>query len=330
MPIARLRLVTHLLPLALFLLGPSAAWSQAAKEAVAKGTTGTAKAAPQKGAQAPAPAAPPAVATAPVPDNVQRGLYLAKAGGCVGCHTIDAKDATPFAGGRPLKTPFGTFYGPNITPHPTAGIGKWSEADLHRALRMGERPDGAHYYPAFPYSSFTQMTDGDIRDLYAYLRTLPPSPRASQPHDLRFPSNWRFLMLGWKWLFFTPGPAIADARHTTVVSRGAYLTNALGHCGECHTPRNVFGGSKKDRLLAGTKDGPEGKSIPNLTPARLKKWSDAELKEVLQTGNTPDFDSVNATMAEVVRNTTSQLTDADLAAMIAYLRSIPALPEESK
>ena len=142
----------------------------------------------------------------------KRGLYLAKAGGCIGCHTEDKKNAVPFAGGRALKTPFGTFHGPNITPDPVAGIGRWTEADFIRAMRQGKRPDNANYFPAFPCPSFTRIGDTDLRDLWAYLCTLPPSNRANQEHDLRFPFGWRFLVTTWKWLFFTPGPFEADPK----------------------------------------------------------------------------------------------------------------------
>jgi mono/diheme cytochrome c family protein len=262
--------------------------------------------------------------------DAKSGQYLAKAGGCFACHTEEKKDATPFAGGRALKTPFGTFYGPNITPHPEAGLGRWSEADFFRAMRLGERPDGAHYFPAFPYPSFTKITDGDLRDLWAFLRSLPPSDRASQAHDLRFPFGLRFLLAGWKLLFFTPGAFVADSQRPAAVNRGAYLVSALSHCGECHTPRNFLGGPKRDRLLAGSREGPEGKSVPNITPTRLKKWSDGDLKDFLQSGLTPDGDVTAEAMGEVIRNTTSQLTPDDLAAMIAYLRSVPALPDEPR
>lgn len=260
--------------------------------------------------------------------DAKRGEYLAKAAGCVGCHAETKKDATPYAGGRALKTPFGVFYGPNITPHPAAGLGSWTEADFVRAMRLGLRPDGAHYFPAFPYPSFTRIVDADLRDLWAYLRTLAPSARPSQAHDLSFPFGWRFLVTVWKWLFFTPGPLVPDQTRTPLLQRGAYLVEALGHCGECHTARNFLGGPKRDRALAGTAKGPEGDRIPNLTPAKLKKWSDAEVKGFLQTGLTPDGDVTAETMGEVIRNTTAQLTPEDLAAMIAYLRSLPAIADE--
>jgi len=259
--------------------------------------------------------------------DAKRGQYLINAAGCMGCHTAEKKDAVPFAGGRELKTPFGTFFGPNITTHPTAGIGRWTEADFIRAVRLGERPDGAHYFPAFPYPSFTQMTDADLRDLWAYMRMIPPNAQPNQAHDLKFPFGWRALVAGWKWLFFTPGAYVADAKLTPVLNRGAYLTNALGHCGECHTPRNFLGGPNKARLLAGTKAGPDGKGVPNITPGRMK-WSDDELREFLTNGLTPDGDVPAASMGEVITNTTSKLTAADLSAMIAYIRSLPALESE--
>lgn len=257
--------------------------------------------------------------------DAKRGEYLAKAAGCLGCHTEEKDKATPYAGGRALKTPFGTFYGPNITPHPQAGIGRWSEADFTRALREGRRPDGAHYFPAFPYPSFTLISDADLRDLFAYLRALKPSERQNQEHDLGFFYRWRFLVGVWKWLFFTPGPFAPDPAARPVLERGRYLVSALGHCGECHTPRNFLGATRKDRFLAGAKD-----VAPNLTPTRLAKKGDGELKEFLRTGLTPDGDVAAESMAEVVQNTTSQLAAADLDAVVAYLRSIPPLPDEAK
>jgi mono/diheme cytochrome c family protein len=262
--------------------------------------------------------------------DAKRGAYLAKVAGCAGCHTEAKKDAVPYAGGRELKTPFGTFYGPNITPHAGAGIGRWSEADFLRALRSGVRPDGAHYFPAFPYPSFTRIADADARDLWAFMRSLPPDSRASRPHDLSFPFGLRFLVGFWKWLYFSPGPFVADAGRTPALNRGAYLVGALGHCGECHTPRTALGGPRRDRLLAGAAKGPEGKGVANLTPAKLKKWDDNELREFLLGGITPDGDVAAETMGEVIRNTTSQLTPEDLAAVIAYLRALPALPDEPR
>jgi mono/diheme cytochrome c family protein len=263
-------------------------------------------------------------ASASAQGDARRGEYLANAGGCRGCHTEAREGAVPYAGGRALKTLFGTFYGPNITPHPQAGIGRWSEADFMRAMRHGRRPDGANYFPAFPYPSFTQITDDDLRDLWAYLRTLPARSQPSREHDLWFFFGWRFLVTVWKWFYFAPGPFVNVQGVSGIVNRGAYLVQALGHCGECHTPRNFLGAPKPGRFLAGAKD------VPNLTPTRLKNLSDGELKELLLTGETPDDGPVAEAMYEVVRNTTSQLTPQDLAALIAYLRSLPPISVEKR
>jgi mono/diheme cytochrome c family protein len=268
------------------------------------------------------------LAFAAAAQDVRRGEYVSKAAGCVGCHTEEKKDAVPYAGGRALKTPFGTFYGPNITPHKEAGIGAWSEADFVHAMREGRRPDGANLFPAFPYPSFTRMSDGDLRDLWAYLRSLPANATPSRPHELGFFYRWRFLVTIWKWFFFTPGPLVPDAAKSAVLNRGAYLVQALGHCGECHTPRNFLGAPRQSRMLAGAKLGET--AVPNITPTRLKKLGDGELKDILRTATTSDGDVLAESMSEVVRNTTSQLTEQDLDAMIAYLRSLPALPDEGK
>ncbi|MBM3344162.1 MAG: c-type cytochrome [Betaproteobacteria bacterium] len=271
-----------------------------------------------------------AQAPQPAKGDAKRGEYLSKAGGCLGCHTEEKQGAVAYAGGRALKTPFGTFYGPNITPHPDAGIGKWSEANFFRAMREGKRPDGANYFPAFPYPSFTAINDTDLRDLFAYLKSLPANAQPSRAHELRFPFNVRFGVTFWKMLYFKPGAFIPDAKLSEQLNRGNYLTNALGHCGECHTPRNFMGGPRKDRFLAGGM-GPEGKEIPNLTPARLKKkWGDKDLTDFLASGLTPDGDEPSAAMREVITNTTGHLTPADLAAMIAYLRSLPPIEDEKK
>jgi mono/diheme cytochrome c family protein len=196
-------------------------------------------------------------------------------------------------------------------------------------MREGRRPDGVHYFPAFPYASFTRIADADLRDLWSYLRSLKPAERPSRPHELGFFFRWRFLLVIWKWLFFTPGPFIPEPAKSALLNRGAYLVRALGHCGECHTPRNFLGAPKRDRALAGAKLG-EGTNAPNLTPTRLKKYGDGELKDILQSGLYPDGDVMGDTMSEVVTNSTSQLSAPDLAALIAYLRSLPPLPDAAK
>ncbi|MBM3479463.1 MAG: c-type cytochrome [Alphaproteobacteria bacterium] len=250
--------------------------------------------------------------------DVARGEYLAQAGGCLGCH-VEARDgAVPFAGGRALKSPFGVFYGPNITPHPEAGIGRWTEADFRRAMREGIRPDGARYFPAFPYVAFTRIGDADLRDLWAYLRSLPPSPQRNRAHDLSFPYNIRLGVALWNFLHFTPG-AMPDGKAQGPEARGQYLAEALGHCGECHTPRDWTGGLRRDATYAGATM--NGAKVPPIAPERLARWSAGDLSEFLSSGMTPDGDFAGGEMAEVIRNSTGKLTPEDLAALVAHLRA---------
>jgi mono/diheme cytochrome c family protein len=270
-------------------------------------------------------AAAPALAQAV---SAERGEYIFHASGCETCHTDTAGKGQPLAGGRALKTPFGTFRTPNITPDPTHGIGKWSEADFIRAMREGLSPAGAPYYPAFPYTAYTKMTDADIKDLRAYMMTLPASSKPNQPHELSFPFNIRWGVMAWKWLNFTPGPLPAVGGKDEVWARGRYLTEALGHCAECHTPRDRLGGLVKDKWMAGSADGAEGESAPNITPdaaTGIGEWSAEDIAFALQLGMKPDGDSLGGLMAEVVENGTGKLTDADRAAMAAYLKSLPAI-----
>ncbi len=257
-----------------------------------------------------------------------RGAYLANAADCEACHTDREHGGQPYAGGRALATPFGTFYSPNITPDPETGIGRWSDEQFLRALRDGVRPDGANYFPVFPYPSFTKITDADARAIKAYLFSLPAVRQANRTHDVSFPVSWRFLQDGWKLLFFSPGPFRAAPERSEAYNRGAYLVSALAHCGECHTPRNWFGATEPDRFLAGNPDGPDGKKVPNITPDRktgIGNWSEDDIIGVLTDGHTPDFDFVGGGMAEVVKST-SHLTDADRRAIALYLRSLPAIP----
>jgi mono/diheme cytochrome c family protein len=256
--------------------------------------------------------------------DARRGEYLAAAGGCASCHSLDAEDALPYAGGVRIPTPFGVFYGPNITPHRVAGIGRWSERDFIRAMREGIRPDGQHYFPAFPYIAYTKVPDRDLRDLWAYLRSLRASDRPSRPHDLAPAFGQRFSVAAWKFLYFSPGRFAADPAVSPAVNRGAYLVQALGHCDACHTPRTTLGGPVNERHLAGGV-GADGAEVPGLTPATLKKYGDAELIELLATGVTPEGDVLGGDMDLVVRNTTGRLTPADRAAIVAYLRTLPAL-----
>jgi mono/diheme cytochrome c family protein len=220
---------------------------------------------------------------------------------------------------------FGTFVAPNISPDTVHGIGAWTDLDLANAILRGVSPDGAHLFPAFPYPSYQKMTLQDVVDLIAHLRTLPPSDVASQPHDVGFPFNQRRAVGVWKMLFMSPEWALPVAPDDDV-ARGRYLAEALGHCGECHTPRNALGGMDNSRWLGGAPH-PSGEGrIPNITTGALG-WSKGEIAEYLKSGFTPDFDTAGGEMAEVVRNT-SELTDADRAAIAAYLKAVPPVAPE--
>ncbi len=262
-----------------------------------------------------------------VGDSVSRGAYIFNAAGCLGCHTDEKGGGQPLAGGRALATPFGTFHTPNITPDPVNGIGRWSDADFVRALREGVRPDGAHLFPAFPYASYTRMTDRDLLDLKAYLFSRPAVAAPNKPHDLTPPFSWRFLLPVWQWLYLTPGPVPDDPARPPAWNRGRYLVDALGHCAECHSPRTLLGGIDSDRYLAGNPDGPDGDKVPGITGAKGKGgiggWSDGDLTLFLETGLTPEGDVAGGAMGEVVRNTTSKLTADDRAAIAAYLKTVP-------
>ena len=260
-------------------------------------------------------------------DKVSQGAYLTNAAGCEDCHTDREHGGQPYAGGRALATPFGTFYSPNITPDPETGIGRWTDEEFLRALRDGVRPDGANYFPVFPYPTFTKITDADAQAIKAYLFSLPAVRQANRAHDVPFPFSWRPLQTIWKLLFFTPGPFRPAPERSEAYNRGAYLVTALAHCGECHTPRNWFGATEPDHFLAGNPHGPEGKAVPNITPdpqTGIGSWTEEDITTLLKTGQTPEFDFVGGAMGEVVRNT-SRLDDADRSAIAVYLKSLPPI-----
>ena|SRR6516162_4847131 len=201
-------------------------------------------------------------------DAVTRGEYLVRAGGCFSCHT--AARGPKLAGGRALATPFGTFYSPNITPDPETGIGRWTDAQFLRALREGVRPDGANYFPVFPYPSFTGITDRDALAIKAYLFSLPGVQQQNRPHDVSIPFSWRFLQTGWKLLFFTLGPFQPIPDRSAAYNRGAYLVSALAHCGECHTPRNFLAPCARGNGWPGHRTGPTASSFPISRPIRAR------------------------------------------------------------
>ncbi len=268
-----------------------------------------------------------ASAGAAEPDAVARGAYLANAADCVACHSDSEHGGQPYAGGRAITTPFGTFYSPNITPDPDTGIGRWSEAQFLRALRDGVRADGANLYPVFPYTSFTKIVDADARAIWAYLSSLPPVRHRNRRDDVSFPFSWRPLLTVWKWLFFDRGPFRPNPDRSVTYNRGAYLVTALAHCGECHTPRNFLGATEPSRFLAGTAHGPDGKPVPNITPdpeTGIGNWTKDDIVGVLTDGETPDLNFVTGAMAEVVKST-AKLTEADRRAIAVYLKSVPAI-----
>jgi mono/diheme cytochrome c family protein len=257
-------------------------------------------------------------------DLIEQGRYVFNAAGCVSCHTRDQL----MAGGRPVVTPFGTFYPPNITPHREYGIGAWSEEDIVRALSEGLNPQGEHYYPAFPYPSYTRMTHQDMQALYAYLMTLPASSREIQPHDLHWPFSSRPMIAHWKAGRFTQGEFAANPEKSPQWNRGGYLAGALGHCGECHTPRDYLGAPRRDRYLAGTCTGPDGRRVPNITPdsvTGIGYWTCEELMIFLKTGRKPDGSYTDSLMAEVLGTSCMQLTGYDLHSLAIYLQSLPPI-----
>jgi mono/diheme cytochrome c family protein len=267
----------------------------------------------------------PSELPAHVPDPA-RGAQIFVIGGCASCHAAPKSEGEArllLQGGVRLVSPFGTFVAPNISPHPERGIGRWTEAEFVTAMMLGTSPDGRHYYPAFPYASYARMRQEDVRDLFAWLRTLPVSDRANAPHELGFPFTVRRGLGLWKLLNLSPAPVLDLALASEAVKRGQYLVEGPGHCGECHTKRDFTGGLVLSSWLGGAPN-PEGKgTIPNLTPGALT-WAASDIAYYLESGFTPDFDSAGGAMVEVIRNT-SRLPPADRDAIAAYLKAVPAV-----
>jgi mono/diheme cytochrome c family protein len=267
-----------------------------------------------------------AAASEPSPEPIAHGQALVVAGDCASCHTADP--AKPFAGGKRIDTPFGGIYAPNLTPDRDTGIGAWTDADFTRALRFGIAPDGSNYYPAFPYPYFTKMTKDDTLAIRAYLATQAPVANRVKPPELRWPFNYRFLMRAWNYLFFKPGLFEPDQFKSTAWNRGGYLVTGLGHCGACHTPKNYFGADKRELAFSGNEVG--GWFAPRLDSAArsgLKSWSVEDITEYLQSGRNAKSHA-DGLMAEVVVNSTSKMSDADVRAMAVYLKNLPPGPAE--
>lgn len=264
-----------------------------------------------------------ASALSPHTPNLANGKTLFNIGGCTSCHaTPGQKDRTKLGGGLALKSPFGTFYPPNISPDPNDGIGGWSEAEFITAMTKGTSPEGEHLYPAFPYTSYQHMSWRDLRDLFAYLKTLPAVQNPEREHELAFPFNIRRLIGVWKLLYLDGLPFQPDPSKPDDWNRGAYLVKGPGHCAECHSPRNFLGGIITSERFAGAPN-LEGKGwVPNITQKGLAKWTVKDIAYLLETGFTLDGDSVGSTMAEVVRNTALISAD-DRLAIATYIKSLP-------
>jgi mono/diheme cytochrome c family protein len=280
------------------------------------------------------PASVPAADLPPRTPDMANGRTMFEIGGCVSCHATPAEDTdkidrTKLGGGLPLKSPFGTFYVPNISPDPADGIGAWSETEFVNAFTKGTSRRGRHLFPAFPYTSYAHMRLEDVRDLFAYLKTLPPVAGRVRRHELGFPFNVRRLVGFWKLLFFQSGAFTPDPTQSAQWNRGAYLVNGPGHCAECHSPRNMLGAIIESERFAGGPT-PDGKGfVPNITPIGLQHWGDdnvawsqKDIATLLADGMTPSGDYAGGPMAEVIRNT-AELSAADREAIAAYILSLP-------
>jgi mono/diheme cytochrome c family protein len=270
-------------------------------------------------------AAPPmsAVKAPPHPADVANGQTVFNAGGCSSCHAVPGQpDRLKLGGGLAIESPFGTFYAPNISPDPADGIGKWTEVEFIRAVTEGISPAGYNYFPAFPYTSYQHARPEDLRDLFAYLKSLEPVSGKVREHDVPFPFNIRRNIGIWKLLFMDRQPFMPDPARPASWNRGAYLVGSLGHCAECHSPRNFLGGIVAAQRFAGGPN-PEGEGwVPNITQKGLGEWSENDIGYFLETGEMPDGDKAGGSMRRVIRNT-SQLSPEDRAAIGEYLKSLP-------
>ena len=254
---------------------------------------------------------------------MERGELLFHIGGCQSCHT--KADGKQLAGGEPFKTPVGTFYPPNITPDRADGIGAWSDDDFLRAMQEGVSPKGEPYYPAFPFTSYARMSREDLLALWGYLKgSIPPAAVPSKPHELVFPVSDRAGLWAWRWAFFSPQPIKADPTKSAAWNEGAYLVQGPGHCGQCHSPRTLwgFGAIDESKALAGNPGDLVTGAAPNITddPEHgIGKWSADDLDGVLSLGMTPEGDFVGGEMAKVVKNSTSVLPPERRSAIVTYL-----------
>jgi mono/diheme cytochrome c family protein len=261
-------------------------------------------------------------------EDVARGKALTEAADCASCHTADP--AKPFAGGKRIDTPFGGIYSPNLTPDRDTGIGAWSDGEFYQALHFGVARDGSRYYPAFPYPNFTKLTRQDVLAIRAYLATLTPITNTPPPLELRWPFGYRVLMRSWNWLFFKPGILMPDQHQSAEWNRGRYLVEGAGHCGACHTPKNMFGADRRGQKFGGGQvAGMFAPRLDSATRSGLKSWSVEDIAEYLQSGRN-GRSHAGELMSEVVVNSTSKMSDGDIRAIAVYLKSLPAgAPEPS-
>jgi mono/diheme cytochrome c family protein len=258
----------------------------------------------------------------PTPETIARGKALVDAADCASCHTADP--AKPFAGGKRIDTPFGGIFSPNLTPDKDTGLGTWSDDEFYRALHDGVARNGARYYPAFPYPNFTKITREDVLAIRAYLSTLTPVHNIPPPPQLRWPLNYRVVMRGWNWLFFKPGTFEKNPQKSEEWNRGAYLVEGAAHCGACHTPKNMFGADKRGQTYGGGLiDGWFAPRLDGAERSGLKSWSIDDIAEYLQSGRN-GRSHAGKLMAEVVVNSTSKMSDADVRAIAVYLKDSPA------
>jgi mono/diheme cytochrome c family protein len=254
---------------------------------------------------------------------VERGRYLAQAGDCIACHTVPGRRI--FSGNRPMPTPFGTLYAPNITPDPETGIGKWTSDDFYKMMHTGRSRDGSLLYPAMPFAAYTKVTRADCDAIFAYLRSVAPVRQRNRAHELRFPYNNRSLLIGWRTLYFTEGEYRPDPTKSAEWNRGAYLVEGLGHCSMCHTAINVLGGSSEAQAFQGGLIPMQNWYAPSLTSnkeAGLGEWDIQDIVDLLQAG-VANRGTTYGPMAEVVFNSLQYLSDADARAMAIYLKSLP-------
>jgi mono/diheme cytochrome c family protein len=281
------------------------------------------------------PATVPAAELLIYTPDVENGSRIFNIGGCASCHASpntdpSMVDRTRLGGGLALKSPFGTFYVPNISPDLEDGIGKWSEADFVTALWEGTSPRGYHLFPAFPYTSYRLMKLEDVRDLFAYMKALPPVSGKVRGHDVPFPLNIRRLIGGWKLLFLRSWLFESDPSKSAQWNRGAYLVNGPGHCAECHSPRNFLGAIIEGERFAGGRTADGNGWVPNITAAGLQHWSkenlawsEGDIASFLADGMNPAGDFAGGAMADVIRNT-ALLSVADRAAIATYIASLPS------